>query len=78
MTMEKKTPSKKVWLAVIAIVLIVLLFIWLTVADMLGDTDVAALISPVTAAAAPPCFRRPGGAHLPSPSGSLTPFPNIC
>ena len=54
MTMEKKTPSKKVWLAVIAIVLIVLLFIWLTVADMLGDTDVAALISPVTAAAAPP------------------------
>ena len=35
------------WLIIGVIVLIVLLFVWLTVADLFGDTDVAAYI-PVT------------------------------
>lgn len=37
----------KLWLAVGAIVLIVLLFVWLTIADMAGDTDVAAFVAPL-------------------------------
>lgn len=35
------------WLVIGVIVLIVLLLVWLTVADFLGDTDVAAFINPV-------------------------------
>lgn len=42
--MEKK--STKIWLAIGAAVLIILLIIWLTVADLAGDTDVAAFIAP--------------------------------
>lgn len=33
-------------LAIGVVVLIVLLMLWLTIADLLGDTDVAALITP--------------------------------
>lgn len=42
--MEKKQKNSKVnfWLLVGVIVLIVLLVIWLTMADLWGDTDVAA------------------------------------
>lgn len=34
------------WLWVGVIVLIALLLVWLTIADMLGDTDVAAFVAP--------------------------------
>lgn len=34
------------WLLAGVLILIALLLIWLTVADILGDTDVAACISP--------------------------------
>lgn len=44
---RRKNPSKKsLWLAIGAAFLIILLIIWLTVADFLGDTDVAAFINP--------------------------------
>ena len=43
--MSKKT--QKVWLAVGALILIVLLLVWLTYANLLGDTDVAAFIAPM-------------------------------
>lgn len=35
------------WLVIGVIVLIILLLLWLTVADMLGDTDVAAQVMPL-------------------------------
>ncbi len=42
--MGKQSNSKRnVWLAVVAVVLIVLLLVWLTIADMWGDTDVNAI-----------------------------------
>ncbi len=47
---EKRTGHKRtvnVWLAAGAIVLIVLLLLWLTLADFMGDTDVAAFIAPM-------------------------------
>lgn len=34
----------KVWLIIGVAVLIVLLFVWLSIADLWGDTDVAAFI----------------------------------
>lgn len=37
-----------VWLVIGVIVLIVLLLVWLTVADFSGDTDVAATMSPIS------------------------------
>lgn len=36
------------WLIVGVLALIALLLIWLTVADLFGDTDVAAFINPVS------------------------------
>ncbi|MCH5246897.1 MAG: hypothetical protein J1E99_01955 [Muribaculaceae bacterium] len=44
-----KEPMKKnqLWLAIGSIALIILLFVWLTMADLWGDTDVAAFISPL-------------------------------
>ncbi|MDE6333829.1 MAG: hypothetical protein K2L77_04185 [Muribaculaceae bacterium] len=45
--MSKKSRNRiNVWVAVGAAVLIVLLLVWLTVAFMAGDTDVAAFIAP--------------------------------
>lgn len=41
---KKKTTS--LWLAIGAIFLIILLIVWLTFADLSGDTDVAAFITP--------------------------------
>lgn len=38
---EKKTRTQ-IWIAIGAIVLIVLLLVWLTFADLTGNTDVAA------------------------------------
>lgn len=42
----KKTNKTSVWVAIGAIFLIILLIIWLTVADLTGDTDVAAFLGP--------------------------------
>lgn len=44
---EKKhrISASQIWLVVGVIVLIVLLLIWLTMADFMGDTDVAAFIT---------------------------------
>ncbi len=44
---EKKKSSTSMWLVIGVIVLIILLFLWLTVADFFGDTDVAAMIAPM-------------------------------
>ncbi len=46
MSKEKKSRVST-WLVIGVLVLIALLLVWLTVADLLGDTDVAALIMPV-------------------------------
>ena len=35
------------WVAIGAVVLIILLILWLTMADAAGDTDVAAFIAPL-------------------------------
>lgn len=43
-TMEKRKSRVSGWLIVGVLVLIALLIIWLTVADLFGDTDVAAQI----------------------------------
>lgn len=42
--MSDKKSSVSIWLVIGVIVLIVLLFVWLTFADLWGDTDVAAYI----------------------------------
>ncbi len=42
--MSTEKSKSKVWLVIGVIVLIILLFVWLTVADFFGDTDVAAFI----------------------------------
>lgn len=41
-----RKKGTQLWVAIGAIFLIILLIIWLTVADMAGDTDVAAMITP--------------------------------
>lgn len=46
MSGKKKQSKTNLWLAIGALFLIILLIIWLTVADFLGDTDVAAFITP--------------------------------
>lgn len=43
----RRSSSTSVWVALGAVVLIILLIIWLTMADFSGDTDVAAMIAPV-------------------------------
>lgn len=45
--MSKESKSGVgIWMVIGVVVLILLLFIWLTVADFFGDTDVAAMIVP--------------------------------
>lgn len=50
MTDQDKRARRKrqvnVWMVVGVIALIILLLVWLTIADLWGDTDVAAFISP--------------------------------
>lgn len=48
MTRSKGDRKSKtsVWVAIGAIFLIILLIIWLTFADLTGDTDVAAFLAP--------------------------------
>ncbi len=43
---DKDKKSKSLWVAIGAIILIILLIVWLTYASLLGDTDVAAMIAP--------------------------------
>lgn len=43
---DKEKSRISVWLIIGVVVLIVLLIVWLTVADLFGDTDVAAAILP--------------------------------
>ena len=43
---RRKRNRINIWVAIGAIFLIVLLILWLTVADFTGNTDVAAFISP--------------------------------
>lgn len=44
---RQRKPRPNLWLIIGVAVLIVLLLVWLTVADLFGDTDVAASIIPV-------------------------------
>lgn len=46
MSKDKKSRVNT-WLLVGVIVLIVLLLVWLTIADFFGDTDVAAFVAPL-------------------------------
>lgn len=46
MTRTKNRNRTSVWVAIGAIFLIILLIIWLTFADLTGDTDVAAFLAP--------------------------------
>lgn len=43
---EKENKGINLWLVIGAVVLIVLLLVWLTMADLFGDTDVAAFCVP--------------------------------
>lgn len=44
---SQNKSATSVWVAIGAVVLIILLILWLTLADFSGDTDVAAMIAPV-------------------------------
>lgn len=46
MSDKKSKSSTSLWLVIGVIVLIVLLILWLTIADIFGDTDVAAFMTP--------------------------------
>ncbi|MDE6323763.1 MAG: hypothetical protein K2L85_06530 [Paramuribaculum sp.] len=43
---RRRVNRSSMWIAVGAVVLIILLIVWLTMADLAGDTDVAAMIVP--------------------------------
>lgn len=45
-TKSSRRNRTSVWLAIGAIILIVLLIVWLTFADLTGNTDVAAFLAP--------------------------------
>ncbi len=47
MSSKRKNNKAQTWLVIGACVLIALLLVWLTMADLWGDTDVAAMIAPV-------------------------------
>ena len=42
---DKKKKNGNIWVVIGACVLIILLLVWLTMADLWGDTDVAAAVS---------------------------------
>ncbi len=46
MDSKKKRKNTALWISIGAIFLIILLLVWLTMADLWGDTDVAAAIMP--------------------------------
>lgn len=41
---DKRKNNVSLWVGIGAIILIILLLVWLTIADFAGDTDVAAFI----------------------------------
>lgn len=43
---QERRRRTNLWVGIGAIILIILLIVWLTIADLWGDTDVAAMISP--------------------------------
>lgn len=43
---SKRKNRTSVWVAIGTVFLIILLIIWLTFADLTGDTDVAAFLAP--------------------------------
>lgn len=43
---RKNVNRTSIWIAIGAVILIILLILWLTMADLWGDTDVAAAILP--------------------------------
>lgn len=45
--MKRNINKTNVWVAIGTVILILLLIFWLTWADMLGDTDVAAAVMPM-------------------------------
>lgn len=47
MSHKKQKTTTSLWVAIGAVILIVLLIVWLTFADLAGDTDVAAMVAPV-------------------------------
>lgn len=53
MSQREHKSRTNTWLIVGVVVLIVLLFVWLTVADFLGDTDVAAFVAPSLSSSLP-------------------------
>ncbi len=44
---RRNVKRTNIWVAIGAVILIILLIIWLTMADLAGDTDVAAAIMPL-------------------------------
>lgn len=44
---RSRVGKTSIWVAIGAVVLIILLIVWLTFADFFGDTDVAAMITPL-------------------------------
>ncbi len=46
MSESSRRNKTSVWVAIAAIFLIILLIIWLTFADLTGNTDVAAFLAP--------------------------------
>jgi len=46
MERNKKRRNTALWISIGAIILILLLLVWLTMTDMWGNTDVAAVVIP--------------------------------
>lgn len=44
---DKRKRNTSLWVAIGAVILIILLLVWLTIADFFGDTDVAAMVAPL-------------------------------
>lgn len=42
---NRRKNNKSLWVAIGAVILVILLICWLTMADFAGDTDVAAMIT---------------------------------
>lgn len=43
---SRKQRHTQIWISIGAIILIILLILWLTIADLWGDTDVSAILPP--------------------------------
>lgn len=49
---KRKYSSMNIWLVIGVAVLVILLLVWMTIASMTGDTDVAAFVTPGVMSAA--------------------------